>query len=305
MSQYYFPLYICKGNKVKGFTTQRFADSESHESQILCNQTDMFGGKATLFKADGNALNENCHAFLSDHPDLLNLADFELLLKFSAVSKSASASLNIGQAAVFRLSGGDGYWLSRASNGATNRSIRLYEIANQGSNIGTSSNTAYPSDPTVATWNAWQFLRVKVLGASIMAKIWNEGSAEPATWQLTTTNSLFTSGKVGFGISGYTDYPMLYSFMSVGTNGDSAPTSFVGGLRTVAGTLLNPDDSPAIGKKVRIFDKETGYMFDEKITNTVGQYDFKVESTDFVQIVGVDQDNNEWEPPIHETYPVL
>lgn len=307
MAQYHFPLYICKGNKVKGFTAQRFADAESHSSPILCGAVDTFGAKASLLKADGVLASNNYHAFLSDHPDLSNLADFELLLKFSAVSKNALNLYNIGQSAVFRISGGDGYWLSRASNGATNRSIRLYKITDQNSNIGTSSNTAYPADPTVATWRAWQFLRVKVLGTSIMAKIWNEGSEEPATWQLTTTNSLFTSGKVGFGISGYTDYPMLYSFMSVGTNGDSAPTSFVGGLRTVAGTLLNPDDSLAIGKKVRIFDKETGYMLGEQVTNEYGQYDFKVElsQNDLVQIVGVDLINNEWKPPIHETYPIL
>lgn len=304
MTQFYFPLYICKNNKVKGFTGQRFADLESHNGPILCNSIELFGEKASLFKANGVLNGNNYHAFLSDHPDLSNLADFELLLKFSSVSKSARNSLNIGNSVAFRINE-DGYWLARSSNSSTSRMLRLYKITNQNSNIGSSSDNVYPPDPAVATWSTWQFLRVKVLGTSITAKIWNEGSEEPATWQLTTTNSLFAAGKLGFGISGYTDYPMLYSFISVGTNGDSAPTSFVGGLRTVAGTLLNPDDSLAIGKKVRIFDKETGYMLGEQITNSVGQYDFKVESTDLVQIIGVDQDNNEWEPPIHETYPVL
>lgn len=304
MAQYYFPLYISSNNKVKGFTAQRIVGAESHNSPILCNSTDLFGEKASLFKAKGNASGASTHAFLSDHPDLSNLADFELLLKFSAVSKTAVTLLNIGNSAVFRFAENNGYWLARSSNAASSRYIRLYEIVNQNSNIAT-SGTAYPADKTVATWSVWQFLRVRVAGASINARIWNEGTEEPTTWQLTANNSLFSSGKLGFGISGYTDYPMLYSFMSVGTNGDPAPTSFVGGPRTVAGTLLNPDDSLAIGKKVRVFDKETGYMLGEQTTNNAGQYDFKVETIDLVQIVGVDQDGNEWKPPVHETYPVL
>lgn len=74
------------------------------------------------------------------------------------------------------------------------------------------------------TINAWYWMRLRREGTQLRLKFWREGESEPASWNLISTNTNLSGGYVGVGIhssTGYSDF----SFLSVGTGGDSAPFS--------------------------------------------------------------------------------
>ena len=45
--------------------------------------------------------------------------------------------------------------------------------------------------------NTTHYLKVRMQGESIQAKFWVTGSSEPSDWDLTVSDSTFSSGKVG------------------------------------------------------------------------------------------------------------
>lgn len=77
------------------------------------------------------------------------------------------------------------------------------------------------------TANTWYWMRYKVSGNTHQAKIWQDGSSEPASWNISRSDTSGTayngSGIValaGYTASGNRDFDVV----GVGTNGDSAPT---------------------------------------------------------------------------------
>ena len=87
---------------------------------------------------------------------------------------------------------------------------------------GTSTNLATSASFAPAV-NTWYWLRFRVNGTTLQAKLWLEGDVEPSSWTLSTTDSsISAAGWVGVGnftASGTRDI----DFFSVGTNGDTAP----------------------------------------------------------------------------------
>lgn len=112
------------------------------------------------------------------------------------------------------------------SSGTTNAVI---EYDNNGSTeeLGQGGST----DPAPA----WQ--RFQVDGSDLKMRFWQDGSSEPSTWAIETTDSRISSGMVGFGTPYFTAGYTIDAF-GVGTNGDSAPTE-AGGQPPSAPTNLN------------------------------------------------------------------
>lgn len=75
------------------------------------------------------------------------------------------------------------------------------------------------------TWNydAWNWMRFRVVGTSLRAKYWKDGDPEPSTWRFDITDSDYTEGWSGIALSSsYSDQSPAWDIFSVGTNGDVA-----------------------------------------------------------------------------------
>lgn len=110
---------------------------------------------------------------------------------------------------------------------------------------GVQTQTNVSQTPPAATW---MWIRARVNGTTMQTKMWNDGTAEPATWGNTITDSTVTGvGWVGFFqsvVNGVTTFDCL----GVGTGGDAAPTakantapsvSVGSGLTVAAGTAVS------------------------------------------------------------------
>ena len=78
-------------------------------------------------------------------------------------------------------------------------------------------------------WTPWNYLpnvtywaRFRVNGNTMKAKVWNDGQNEPAAWMIDTTNNVRPTGSYS-GLHTYMIGTVFYSFISFGTNGDTAP----------------------------------------------------------------------------------
>lgn len=82
--------------------------------------------------------------------------------------------------------------------------------------------------------NVFYYVRFRVNGSDLMAKAWADSEPEPDFWQVTTSDtSISAAGWVGVGNQESTG-TRDFDFVSVGTNGDSAP--FVTNTGTVIRT---------------------------------------------------------------------
>ena len=73
----------------------------------------------------------------------------------------------------------------------------------------------------LVTQTNWFWLRVSHIGSSINCRVWQDGSAEPGTWQLAATDSTHTSGVCMFGLTGTnSDFHVDYSALTFA--GDAA-----------------------------------------------------------------------------------
>ena len=69
--------------------------------------------------------------------------------------------------------------------------------------------------PFTHTGSTYLWVRCRMAGSSISAKVWEDGSSEPADWAVTVTDSTFTTGRVGvraIAFSGATNLPVVFSF---------------------------------------------------------------------------------------------
>jgi hypothetical protein len=75
------------------------------------------------------------------------------------------------------------------------------------------------------TANTAYYIRFKIVGATLLAKKWADGSAEPAAWDITTTDSTYSSGRVGLytGLTSTSNNILFDSFYII----DNPLTDFV------------------------------------------------------------------------------
>lgn len=330
MAQYFFPCHIVtEKSNPKYFEQVRWiGDSgdivktiDKSEWLPLFPTISPNGGKCftTKVSADASESNLSQYMYLS-HPELQNFTDGEILVKGVYTGAGIDGTLsyyNGGIGVLFRKGPSDlGYLISRGIhlNGelptesvtAVARYLRAYLGENQSSNVGTTAGTYLPIYTHHSIKKIPTFVRVRVDGTRIRAKAWNANETEPSAWGLDLTLSNYSTGKIGVPIRRYLE-TFAIEFIAVGTGGDAAPSSRLEPLRSIQGTLLKPDNTVASGCTVRIYDKETGCFLDEQTVGNDGTFSFEVElyANDLVSIVGVDQNNNSWRPPIHEAYPVL
>jgi hypothetical protein len=95
-------------------------------------------------------------------------------------------------------------------------------------------------------WGAWNYLanvtywaRFRVVGSQQYAKVWTDGSPEPAGWTTSGTDTHQTTGSFSglttYSINNTTSATVQYYYLSFGTNGDVAPypPTFVQGTSAV------------------------------------------------------------------------
>lgn len=246
----------------------------------------------------------------------LNSADTEALLKVSlGAVADTSPFLNSSLALWVRTNGGrsaniptQGYGVN--TNGSDvlascDRGLNLYA---NGASVATAADVIpmYGTNANPPRIKKFLFLKINATGTLVRAKGWLEGDAEPG-WQISETRTDAASGDVSVRIS-HNFCNRVFDFVSVGTDGDPAPTEYPGGDRIVTGTLLKPDSSPADGYLVRCYHRGTGCLLGETLANPSGAFTFSlpIPSTEKVYCVGVDQLGNSWNAPIKDLIsPVL
>lgn len=149
-----------------------------------------------------------------------SVADVEILALVKVDYGSPSTTVNYAYlVARGGGSGGseDGYFL-RFRFSTTQRDIVLGRYVG-----GTSTQIAtYPVAGDLWDDNTWYRVRFRVNGTAIQVKVWADGTAEPGSWQIDTTDSgISAAGAVGVGNlnQSVTDQ---WAWFSVATGGDTA-----------------------------------------------------------------------------------
>jgi hypothetical protein len=143
-----------------------------------------------------------------------NRADVEILARV----RPSTSSTELPRLTV-RGSGAAGaencYCLTHTSSGQ-NYQLQKF-VAGTTFNLGTSV-TGF-----VVAANAWYYIRLRVNGTTLSAKVWKDGFDEPSAWTATATDSSVTAaGWTGIGNQVPTGTRDI-DWFSVGTNGDTAP----------------------------------------------------------------------------------
>lgn len=241
----------------------------------------------------------------------ISAADVDVLLKVSGSPRfGAAAFSNTGPIAVAARASSIGstgrpancYYV--ATNGSTsnthNRNLALWKVVSGtqtqvGSTVSSVITAADPYD-----FHKWIYLRFQCVGTTIRAKLWRDGDTEPGSWSISATDSSITAaGDVAQIFHSYGN-AFVSSWMGIGTGVDSAPNSFPGGDRVVAGTLKTPTGTAAEGYLVRCYHRDSGMMLGETLSSSTGAFAFSlpISATEKVYCIGVDQLGNSWKAPI-------
>lgn len=287
------------------------------------------GGIRSAGRGFSTSLNQPCFNIDRDNQNIwssigmgLNLSNFETVVAFTRNRNSTQSFTNTGGGLYLRTkdglggSNGDGYYVAMGSMSSGNyRSGALYRRGTAGVG-GAQTSLATASGNLLSSLFSYAdalgkvvYLRVNVSGQRFRSRAWWQGETEPAAWAIDFTDSDtgWTSGDIALLINGY-ELLHNYLFLSVGTNGDSAPLSYPGGNRIIAGTILKPNGSPADGYIVRCYHRATGVLLGEMLSNTLGAYSFSlpISTDEKVYCLGIDQLGNTWQAPIKDLIsPVL
>jgi hypothetical protein len=245
----------------------------------------------------------------------LNVANVEVLVKYKIPPfGSLSGSFNnTGPVGVFvRCTTGaftsrppTSYYCASGSTEAGYDDLALYKVDSPNSlsqtSVATQAGTiSIPSFP--GNIQLFAFMRMRINGTTLQVKHWLSSNSEPGTWNIDTTDaSISASGDVGVYFSGYMGEVGI-SFVSIGTDGDAAPSSYPGGNRMVAGTVLDPTGGAAEGYLVRCYHRETGVIIGETLSIAGGAFSFSlpIPETEKVYCLAVDQLGNSWNAPIND-----
>jgi hypothetical protein len=108
----------------------------------------------------------------------------------------------------------NGYLLLFSTSGVN------YQLQKFVSGASTNLGSAVSFSPAA---NTWYYIRLRVNGTSLQARVWKDGENEPSTWSVSATDSAVSAaGWVGIGNQDPTGTRDI-DWFSVGTNGDTAP----------------------------------------------------------------------------------
>ena len=131
-----------------------------------------------------------------------------------------------------RISGQDGYAFGQRGNAGTVRGI-YWTNSTSINNIAAENSTNSVSNSIYG----WRELLAS--GTTLELRDWTDSRPESA--ERNASNSIYSNGFVGFGIPGSGGAGKIYvSIISVGTDGDPAPTGPVGGERQRSRLILTP-----------------------------------------------------------------
>lgn len=311
MAQFYYDLSIAANGKWPYFCKGVLPNIETANGIRSVGR----GINASVNKPSFNIDRDNQNIWL--HIGMgLNLSDFDAVLAFARNRVSTQNFVNVGGGLYFRSntgsgsSRGDGYYAVFGTMSSSNyRSGSLYRrgtggVAGAQVSLQTVSNAMLSSLFSYAdALGKVVYLRVNASGQRFRVRAWWEGETEPSTWPIDFTDSDtgWTTGDIALQINGY-EQLHNYLFLSVGTDGDSAPLSYPGGNRVIAGTLLKPDSSPAEGYMVRCYHRASGVLLGETLANSIGAFSFSlpIPTSEKVYCVGVDQLGNTWGAPFKD-----
>lgn len=142
--------------------------------------------------------------------------------------------------------------------------------------------------------DTWSYMRFRINAGRAQARAWWEGQSEPGSWSIDGAYThLPGRGKMGVVLQGYGNLAEI-AWVGVGTEGEAAPSSPV---NYVAGTLRTPSNALAAGYVARCYRRSTGQLLGEAITDSNGQFEIPIGTTDDVTIVGIDQLGDSWNAP--------
>jgi hypothetical protein len=108
--------------------------------------------------------------------------------------------------------------------------LGLVELNRVSSRIGQSSSTG-KKKTTDQFWfiaaapfpnqaGAWYWMRFRAEGSTLKVRVWADGGAEPATWNITSTDTAITSGSAGVYV--YEPNTVLFDFFSAAAGSGTA-----------------------------------------------------------------------------------
>jgi len=145
-------------------------------------------------------------------------ADAELLVRVTPASAVASTYYGL----VARCTSSSNFYYATIDNGTT------AEIGKDVAGVFTViASVSFTYTAATAYW-----LRFRLIGTGLFLRVWADGSAEPNTWTVTTTDSALTSGQFGVGIQNESaSNTTVDSFYTVDyLNAETFPVSDSGGL---------------------------------------------------------------------------
>lgn len=122
-------------------------------------------------------------------------ADGEIIAKIKAVGRSTTTSVVVMNMVCLRAGGAAGsennyrFGLDRDLSGSA---VAEYVA-------GVTATVATNAAPTW-TLTEWRWMRLQIIGTTIKARTWLDGTAEPDTWLITTTDSSLASGLAGLSL---------------------------------------------------------------------------------------------------------
>ncbi|WVW77413.1 hypothetical protein Bhz59_00027 [Stenotrophomonas phage vB_SmaS_Bhz59] len=298
MAQYFYDFkdYFPDGFAPKGMSRIYSANGlpNSNFRQYLSRDSDGLLDYASQAPAGTGDYSSN----LMYGPTAISAADVQCLAKVTGFFFSGSGYSNDGPQFQCRLNVAPGAGSPtnayEAGMGGALNSTQTFARKRVG---GTNTTLGGFSSGGLSRDNQTIWIRWEILGSTLRARYWLDGTSEPGTWNNTVTDTdLPAAGYFAFGFPGVgtSKIGRMYKLhqLSFGTGGDPAPSTLP---RTVAGTLLKPDNSPADGYLVRCFARDTGQLLAETLANSIGAFAFTLGGyTKPVTVVGVDQLGNTW-----------
>lgn len=96
---------------------------------------------------------------------------------------------------------------------------------------GDGTITAVASGTRTQAADTWYWFRFRANGTSLRLRVWQDGSAEPSTWDLDATDATYNTA----GFAGLMSIDLVREVYTrpfgAGTNGDTAPASAGGGFK--------------------------------------------------------------------------
>lgn len=139
------------------------------------------------------------------------------------------------------------YWVRGSTSGAsrTGYSLRVRTTSiDVYRNNGSTFTTIAGATISISS-GTWCWVRFRVNGTALRARIWADGDSEPGTWDVDTTDSTYsTAGHVGL-LKGNNTNTQLWRYFGVGTNGDTAPSSGSGAQTVAIGQATETDTAQA------------------------------------------------------------